>query len=451
LLNLKNHLAAGFITKEEYQERKVQLIDEMTGTTLTRSAESRAVTSTRARRKEYDHIPAIIPKGPPNFDLIPAENATKLTFDLTTRTWQNSAVQVKLDTVPFSRGALRLVYHLLDLSEETSSGVSYVAKISLDPRDNQDRDIYFKDVEMQSVAKFYAKQFNEYNPPKKVDFVKAWILRLDDREGAPLCAVEHFIDGPYRKHNNNYGYVSEEERNTPQAFSHFTYESSNHTILCVDIQGVSDMYTDPQVHSVEGKGFGKGNMGQRGIDKFLQKHRCNAICRYLKLPSINANYSNLGTLPVTRVMSYEHVRVVDIVPHSGPLPPIIDARSPLLKNAQRSPGPATTNAANAPATNANNNANATTTHPAASAGLPVQEDDSSQEGGWCCCIILVFCFARIKSYCLLCKYVSSGCMGSLLEWARFGHAPAGSRSFSDHRSCPRNLCLGCCHSAVMIL
>lgn len=55
--------------------------------------------------------------------------------------------------------------------------------------------------------------------------------------------MERFIDGPYRKHNNNFGYVSEEERNTPQAFSHFTYESSGHQLLCVDIQGVSDMYT----------------------------------------------------------------------------------------------------------------------------------------------------------------------------------------------------------------
>ncbi len=37
---------------------------------------------------------------------------------------------------------------------------TYVAKISLDPRDNKDREIYFKDVEMQTLAKFYAKQFN---------------------------------------------------------------------------------------------------------------------------------------------------------------------------------------------------------------------------------------------------------------------------------------------------
>jgi elongation factor 2 kinase len=114
------------------------------------------------------------------------------------------------------------------------------------------------------------------------------------------CGVERFIDGPYRKHNNNFGFVSEEERNTPQAFSHFTYEISNHKLLVCDIQGVGDMYTvrlyflqlpscflphffiffqDPQIHSIEDPdAWGKGNLGQKGIDKFLQTHRCNAIC-----------------------------------------------------------------------------------------------------------------------------------------------------------------------------
>ena len=36
-------------------------------------------------------------------------------------------------------------------------------------------------------------------------------------------------------------------RNTPQAFSHFTYEASEQKILICDVQGVNDIYTDPQV------------------------------------------------------------------------------------------------------------------------------------------------------------------------------------------------------------
>ncbi|KAJ1478398.1 alpha-kinase family-domain-containing protein [Baffinella frigidus] len=60
------------------------------------------------------------------------------------------------------------------------------------------------------------------------------------------------------------------------AFSHFTWEASKHKVLVCDLQGVGDSWTDPQIHSIDGKGYGKGNMGTRGIKAFLNNHRCNA-------------------------------------------------------------------------------------------------------------------------------------------------------------------------------
>lgn len=51
-------------------------------------------------------------------------------------------------------------------------------------------------------------------------------------------------------------------------------------------QGVGDFYTDPQIHSYDGQGFGFGNMGRRGIDRFLATHRCNDVCRAVGLPAI---------------------------------------------------------------------------------------------------------------------------------------------------------------------
>ena len=68
-------------------------------------------------------------------------------------------------------------------------------------------------------------------------------MELIERPGHPLCGVEKFIDGPYRKYNSNYGFVSEDERNTPQAFSHFTYVASIKQLIIVDIQGIDDVYT----------------------------------------------------------------------------------------------------------------------------------------------------------------------------------------------------------------
>ena len=51
----------------------------------------------------------------------------------------------------------------------------------------------------------------------------------------PICAVEKFIEGEYKKYNNNWNWA-DDERNTPQAFSHFTFEQSEHRILVCDIQ-----------------------------------------------------------------------------------------------------------------------------------------------------------------------------------------------------------------------
>ena len=47
----------------------------------------------------------------------------------------------------------------------------------------------------------------------------------------------------------------EAHRQTPQAFSHLTFERSGHQLVVVDIQGVGDLYTDPQIHTASGSIF----------------------------------------------------------------------------------------------------------------------------------------------------------------------------------------------------
>eukprot|EP00961_Rhodomonas_salina_P287414 3883398-Rhodomonas_salina.1 len=96
------------------------------------------------------------------------------------------------------------------------------------------------------------------------------------------CNAEPYLSGQYMKHNDNDGHV-ESDLELPQAFSHFTWEASNQSLLVCDIQGVGNYYTDPQIHSHDGEGFGMGNIGQDGIDKFLNTHKCNSICKLLGL------------------------------------------------------------------------------------------------------------------------------------------------------------------------
>jgi hypothetical protein len=89
-------------------------------------------------------------------------------------------------------------------------------------------------------------------------------------------------------------------------------------MLICDIQGVNDLYTDPQIHNRDGTGFGRGNLGSRGFDRFLATHRCNHICRYLKLPQINAKLDDAGTRPATTIMSYHQVDVVNVHSYLNP-------------------------------------------------------------------------------------------------------------------------------------
>ena len=102
-------------------------------------------------------------------------------------------------------------------------------------------------------AKLWGEEFNRHNPPKKVDIFMMTVYEFHDREDKPLFHVEHFIDGDYIKYNSNSGFVDGKVcRQTPQALSHFTFERSGHELIVVDIQGVGDLYTDPQIHTAEG-------------------------------------------------------------------------------------------------------------------------------------------------------------------------------------------------------
>merc|ERR1712136_147105 len=94
-------------------------------------------------------------------------------------------------------------------------------------------------------------------------------------------------------------------------------------LLICDMQGVNDLYTDPQMHTLDGTGFGKGNMGMLGIEKFLSSHRCNAICQYLRLPLTNATKASAveGTLPHKRYMTQKTIDTINVSTQAT-LPPL---------------------------------------------------------------------------------------------------------------------------------
>ena len=67
------------------------------------------------------------------------------------------------------------------------------------------------------------------------------------------------------------------------AFSYFTWADSGGALVVCDIQGVGLCFTDPQIHTADGRGFGLGNLGQSGIDRFLKGYRHGPMARRLGL------------------------------------------------------------------------------------------------------------------------------------------------------------------------
>ncbi|KAL1230317.1 Eukaryotic elongation factor 2 kinase [Trichinella spiralis] len=203
----------------------------------------------------------------------PVEQCLRYRYSALRGEWVTDRVFVKIEDEPFDRGAMRICYRLKkcpgvheDVPSDWSKATNFVAKRYI--AQSVSRETYFEDVRLQMDAKLWSDEFNRHNPPKKIDIFQVSIVEFVNRPEKPLFHLEHFIEGNYVKYNSNSGFVlsSSVYRQTPQAFSHFTFEMSAHQLIVVDIQGVGDLYTDPQIHTSDGIGYGDGNLGTKEFD-----------------------------------------------------------------------------------------------------------------------------------------------------------------------------------------
>jgi len=196
-------------------------------------------------------------------------------------------IKIKIATKKFDKGAMRECFFTRDENNDLYVIKKYINTVS-------DK-IYIGDMIIQQKCNGYANLFNEQKGvTKKIKFIPVGIICFPatSTKGARFMTIEPYINGRYVKHNNNVGWCNPITRNTPHAFSHFTYTKSKGEIIIVDIQGVNDYYTDPQIHTREkyaGKDYyGLGNLGVKGIDEFMKSHWCNSICRSLGISRINS-------------------------------------------------------------------------------------------------------------------------------------------------------------------
>jgi len=239
---------------------------------------------------------------------IPAERIIRHIYDNETRSWSTDNTIVKIERSPFTCGAIRFCYRMKMLSQSpttllTSSfrsngwkhASNFIAKAymkngAIDFSEDAKLSIE-KDIKLQNESQYWAMKFNRSSPPKSISFLQAYAIEFPDRPGNPWMAIERFISGKcscgvgFMKHNSNSGFVDMDlNRITPQLFSAHSFYSSQGERLVTDIQGVGDLYTDPQVLSSDYR-FGDGDLGPRGMALFFKTFQRSPASNAMGIPN----------------------------------------------------------------------------------------------------------------------------------------------------------------------
>ncbi|OWZ01349.1 Alpha kinase, partial [Phytophthora megakarya] len=201
---------------------------------------------------------------------------------------------IRLSPTCFAKGAMRSAHALYDCKMNTY----LVAKIYFGKAAamySSSKNSLQDDVKMQIVAKRLATEFSlSEDVENAVDFIfTCWYEIKDPTEAGlnpsmSMFTAEPYVDGEYKKYNNNNGWIRDDGLNlseTAQAFSHFTWQKTFGQLMVVDLQGVGCIFTDPQIHSNNEK-FGCGNLSEVGMTAFFATHECNTVCRALELKPI---------------------------------------------------------------------------------------------------------------------------------------------------------------------
>jgi vacuole morphology and inheritance protein 14 len=242
--------------------------------------------------KEIDRLPVITARRN-TLHVRPGEKIDWKDPDLKHTT---QATTIKLSAKPFSKGAMRTASGMIDMSTNKRLVAKRYYKHT---PDTNEVDLIRKDIEAQAIAKYLAMDFSSSEGSVAIDFIFTCWYEILDSSGKNVTAVlsaEPYIGGDYKKYNNNNGWINEEFGEAAQAFSHFTWQRTYGNLMVVDLQGVNFILTDPQIHSLDESKYGIGNLGSDGMCSFFLGHKCNNVCKALRLIPFNKDSSAVSII-----------------------------------------------------------------------------------------------------------------------------------------------------------
>ncbi|CAB4463116.1 kinase-like protein [Rhizophagus irregularis] len=242
----------------------------------------------------------------PNWDILPLQKGTLLWYCIpeTLDNLKNSkyfnksnlfskSFSFKIASRPFSAGVEKYAYFARDVKSKPAKEMVMKEYLKVGERNNP-LEKYLEAVEVSTVAHFLSMKFNliaERKNISKVNFLNVKLLRCSSIDvRTRYYAIEPRLNAEYKRFNVNTGVITK-LRDTLEAFAHFTYEYTEGYLVVCDLQGIElideFLLTDPAIHCIDPLRFGGTNFGEKGISElFLANHRCNDICKKLKLRNV---------------------------------------------------------------------------------------------------------------------------------------------------------------------
>lgn len=198
--------------------------------------------------------------------------------------------QFRLAPNPFGEGGQRISYYSLRMPSDKVVLKQFI----MTGKDIDLRKNYMMCMETQTMAAFFASEFNKISPKdlcKPIEYLAVCVVQFV-KDGLPIYYnMEDLLpdyDSSFIKWSNNSSYVNHASySNTIDAFSHWSYIKSAKYLMVVDLQGIDkgDKYllTDPAIHCEDVMRFGATNLSEDGISMYLKRHKCNSVCIKLGL------------------------------------------------------------------------------------------------------------------------------------------------------------------------